>query len=64
VAFKIVKKEFPDAELFIVGRMPDLSNYVDCNGKGVHCLGYVEDLGMVIRIQRFMCIWVAVRHFQ
>jgi len=48
-AFKIVKKDFPDAELFIVGRMPDLSNYVDCNGKGVHCLGYVEDLKEVIK---------------
>jgi len=48
-AFKTVKKEFPDAELFIVGKMPDLSNYVDCNDKGVHCLGYVEDLGMVIK---------------
>jgi len=48
-AFKRVKKEFPDAELFIVGKMPDLSNYVECNEKGVHCLGYVEDLGMVIK---------------
>jgi len=48
-AFKIVKKDFPDAELFIVGRMPDLSNYVDCNGKGVQCLGYVEDLKEVIK---------------
>jgi len=48
-AFKIVKKDFPDAELLIVGRMPDLSNYVNCNGKGVHCLGYVEDLKEVIK---------------
>ena len=48
-AFKTVKKEFPDAELFIVGKMPDLLNYVDCNDKGIHCLGYVEDLGMVIK---------------
>ena len=48
-AFKIVKKDFPDAELFIVGRIPDLSNYVDCNDKGVHCLGYVEDLKEVIK---------------
>ena len=48
-AFKTVKKEFPDAELFIVGKMLDLLNYVDCNDKGVHCLGYVEDLGMVIK---------------
>jgi len=48
-AFKIVKKEFPDAELFIVGRIPDLSNYVDCNDGGVHCLGYVEDLNEVIK---------------
>jgi len=48
-AFKIVKKEFPDAELFIVGKIPDLSNYVDCNEKGVHCLGYVGDLNEVIK---------------
>jgi len=48
-AFKIVKKDFPDAELFIVGRIPDLSNYVDCNDGGVHCLGYVEDLNEVIK---------------
>jgi len=48
-AFKVVKKEFPDAELFIAGKIPDLSNYVDCNDEGVHCLGYVEDLGMVIK---------------
>jgi len=48
-AFKIVKKEFPDAELFIVGKMPDLSNYVDCNYEGIHCLGYVEDLNDVIK---------------
>jgi len=48
-AFKIVKRDFPDAELFIVGRMPDLSNYVDCNDEGVHCLGYVEDLKEVIK---------------
>jgi len=48
-AFKIVKKEFPDAELFIVGKIPDLSNYIDCNEKGVHCLGYVEDLNNVIK---------------
>jgi len=48
-AFKIVKKDFPDAELFIVGRIPDLSNYVDCNDEGVHCLGYVEDLKEAIK---------------
>ena len=48
-AFKMIKKDFPDAELFIVGRMPDLSNYVDCNDKGVHCLGYVENLKEVIK---------------
>ena len=48
-AFKIVKKDFPDAELFIVGKIPDLSNYVDCNDEGVHCLGYVEDLGTIIK---------------
>jgi len=48
-AFKIVKKDFPDAELFIVGKIPDLSNYVDCNDEGVHCLGYVEDLGTFIK---------------
>jgi len=48
-AFKIVKKEFPDTELFIVGKIPDLSNYLDCNDEGVHCLGYVEDLGTVIK---------------
>jgi len=48
-AFKTVKKGFPDAELFIVGKMLDLSNYIECNEKGVHCLGYVEDLGMVIK---------------
>ena len=48
-AFKILKKDFPDAELFIVGKIPDLSNYVDCNDEGVHCLGYVEDLGTVIK---------------
>jgi len=48
-AFKTVKTEFPDAELFIVGKIPDLSNYVDCNDEGVHCLGYVEDLGTVIK---------------
>jgi len=48
-AFKTVKKEFPDTELFIVGKMPDLSNYVECNDEGVHCLGYVEDLKEVIK---------------
>jgi glycosyltransferase involved in cell wall biosynthesis len=48
-AFKIVKKEFPKAELFIVGKMPDLSKYVDCNVEGVHCLGYVENLVEVIK---------------
>jgi len=48
-AFKTVKKQFPDAELFIVGKMPDLPNYVDYNDKGVHCLGYVEDLKEVIK---------------
>jgi len=48
-AFKIVKKDFLDAELFIIGKMPDLSNYVECSGEGVHCLSYVEDLGMVIK---------------
>jgi glycosyltransferase involved in cell wall biosynthesis len=48
-AFKIVKKEFPDAELFIVGKMSDLSNYVDCNDEGIHCLGYVEDLNDVVK---------------
>ncbi len=41
-AFKIVKKKFPDARFDIVGKMPDLEEYVDCNYKGVHCLGYVE----------------------
>jgi glycosyltransferase involved in cell wall biosynthesis len=48
-AFKTVKKEFPDAELFIVGRIQDLSNYVDCNDKGVHCLGYVENINEIIK---------------
>jgi glycosyltransferase involved in cell wall biosynthesis len=48
-AFKIVKKEFPKAELFIVGKMPDLSKYLDCNVEGVHCLGYVENLNEVIK---------------
>ena len=48
-AFKIVKKEFPDAELFIVGKIPDLSNYLDCSDEGVHCLGYVKDLKEVIK---------------
>jgi len=48
-AFKTVKKEFPDTELFIVGRIPDLKNYIDCHDEGVHCLGYVEDLNEVIK---------------
>jgi len=48
-AFKIVKKEFPAAELFIVGRISDLKNYIDCSEKGIHCLGYVESLNDVIK---------------
>jgi glycosyltransferase involved in cell wall biosynthesis len=48
-AFKIVKKEFPKAELFIVGKMLDLSKYVDRNVEGVHCLGYVENPKDVIK---------------
>ncbi len=48
-AFKIIKKKFPDAELNIVGNMPDLKKYVDCNYEGVHCLGYVKDLVKVIK---------------
>jgi len=48
-AFKMIKKDFPDAELFIVGRMPDLPNCVDCNDKGVYCLGYVKNLKEVIK---------------
>jgi len=48
-AFKIVKNDFPDAELFIVGKIPDLSNYLDCNDEGVYCLGYAEDLKEVIK---------------
>ena len=48
-AFKIIKKRFPDAELNIVGSMPDLNKYVDCNYEGVHCLGYVKDLVKVIK---------------
>ena len=48
-AFKIVKRRFPDAELYIVGNMPDLEEYVDCSYKGVHCLGYVEDLAKKIK---------------
>ena len=43
-AFKIVKKRFPDAELDIVGNMPDLERFVDCRYQGVNCLGYVADL--------------------
>ena len=48
-AFKIVKRRFPDAEFDIVGNVPDLEEYVDCSYKGVHCLGYVEDLAKKIK---------------
>ncbi len=48
-AFKLVKKRFSDAELNIVGKMPDLSKYVDCNYTDVHCLGYVKNLVTVIK---------------
>jgi glycosyltransferase involved in cell wall biosynthesis len=48
-AFKMVKRRFPDAEFDIVGNMPDLEEYVDCSYKGVHCLGYVEDLAKKIK---------------
>jgi len=48
-AFKLVKKEFPDAELFIVGNIPDLPKYINYNEGGVHCLGYVENLKKVIK---------------
>ena len=48
-AFKIVKKRFPDAELYIVGNMPDLNKYIDCNYNGVHCLGYVKNLVKLIK---------------
>lgn len=48
-AFKMVKKRFPDAEFDIVGSMPDLEEYVDCSYKGVHCLGYVENLAKKIK---------------
>ena len=48
-AFKIVKKRFPDAELYIVGNMPDLNTYIDCNYNGVHCLGYVKNLVKLIK---------------
>jgi len=45
----MVKKEFPKSELFIVGKMPDLSKYLDSNAEGVRCLGYVENLNEVIK---------------
>ena len=48
-AFKIVKKRFPDAELNIVGNMPDMDNNADCSYKGVHCLGHVNDLVKIIK---------------
>jgi len=48
-AFKIVKNRFPDAELFIVGKIPDLSNYVDCENEGIYCLGYVDNLINLIK---------------
>ena len=48
-AFKIVKRRFPDAELYIVGDMPDLNKYIDCNYNGVHCLGYVKNLVKLIK---------------
>lgn len=48
-AFKIIKKKFPDAELNIIGNMPDLNQYVNCKYDGVHCLGYVKDLVKVIK---------------
>ena len=48
-AFKIVKKRFPDAELDMVGNMPDLNKYVNCGYEGVHCLGYVKDLVKIIK---------------
>ena len=47
--FKIIKKKFPDAELNIVGSMPDRNKYVDCSYEGVHCLGYVKNLVKVIK---------------
>jgi len=48
-AFKMVKNRFPDAELLIVGKIPDLSNYVDCENEGIYCLGYVDNLINLIK---------------
>ena len=48
-AFKMVKNRFPDAELLIVGKIPDLSNYVNCENKGIYCLGYVDNLINLIK---------------
>ncbi len=48
-AFKEIKKEFPDAELNIIGNMPDLHKYVDCSYEGVHCLGHVKDITKYIK---------------
>ena len=48
-AFKMVRRRFPDTELYIVGNIPDLDKYIDCNYKGVHCLGHVKNLVKVIK---------------
>jgi glycosyltransferase involved in cell wall biosynthesis len=48
-AFKEIKKKFPDAELTIIGDIPDLHKYVNCSYEGVHCLGYVKDITKYIK---------------
>jgi glycosyltransferase involved in cell wall biosynthesis len=48
-AFKIVKQEFPDAKLFIVGKMLDLPKYVNCSEEGINCLGYLPNLNNIIK---------------
>jgi len=49
-AFKKVRRKFINAKLFIVGDMPDLSKYVNCEDEGVYCLGYVDNLEMFIKM--------------
>ena len=49
-AFKKVRRKFINAKLFIVGDMPDLSKYINCEDEGVYCLGYVDNLEMFIKM--------------
>ena len=43
-AFKIVRKEHPEATLDIVGKMSDIGTYINKNTDGIICKGHVDNL--------------------